>query len=112
MRKRLLGLAGASALLLASASLSVAQTPQNPQTKVVTTTQTQAVQNADGTWTVIEYPVNKEVIVDLTPGVNLTGATGRAKVHRMADHTMLHVDLSGLTGVNALNLYAVDPSGK
>ncbi|HEX7174633.1 MAG TPA: hypothetical protein VF240_05055 [Pyrinomonadaceae bacterium] len=122
MCKRLLNTACAVALVFAAAAAVNAQdTPkptttdtQKPTTTTTVTTQTtQAVQNADGTWTVIEYPANKEVVVDLTPGLNMTaGATGRAKVHRMADHTMLHLDLSGVTGVEALNLYAVDPAGR
>jgi len=114
MSKRLLSTACAVALVFAAAAAAYAQdTPKQPTqtTTTVTTQTTQAVQNADGTWTVIEYPANKEVVVDLTPGMNLTGAKGTAKVHRMADHTMLHVDLSGLTDVKSLNLYAVDPSG-
>jgi hypothetical protein len=70
------------------------------------------VQNADGTWTVIEYPVNKEVIVNLTPGSTLTGANGTAKIVRMADHTMINLNATGLNNVTGLNLYAVDPLGK
>ena len=113
MRKSLLSTACVVALVFAAAAAVYAQeTPKPTTTTTVTTQTTQAVQNADGTWTVIEYPVNKEVVVDLTPGVSLTGATGRARVQRMADHTMLHVDLTGLTNVSALNLYAVDPSGR
>src|SRR5687767_15876578 len=42
------------------------QQPQQTQTTVTTQT-TQAVQNSDGTWTVIQYPANKEVVVDFTP---------------------------------------------
>jgi hypothetical protein len=118
--RRLINLAGCGALAFAFAVVAFAQDTTKPPTQqtttqttttTVATKTTQAVQNADGTWTVIEYPADKEVVVDLTPGMNLTGATGRAKVHRMADHTMLHVDLTGLTNVNALNLYAVDPTG-
>lgn len=113
MRRSLLSTACAVALVFAAAAAVYAQeTPKPTTTTTVTTQTTQAVQNADGTWTVIEYPANKEVVVDLTPGMNLTGATGRARVQRMADHTMLHVDLTGLTNVSALNLYAVDPSGR
>ena len=115
MSKRILALAGA--LVLATAAVTFAQETQNPtptasKTVTVTTQTTQAVQNADGTWTVIEYPVDKEVVVDLTPGMNLAGAMGRARVKRMADHTMVHLDLSGLSNVDGLSLYAVDPYGK
>jgi hypothetical protein len=114
MSKRLLGLAASAALVLASAAAALAQNTQQPQNVTVKTqTQTsQAVQNPDGTWTVIEYPAGKEVVVDLTPGMDISGATGRARVMRMNDHTMVHLDLSGITNVDGLNLYAVDPYGK
>ena len=113
MSKRLLSLAGSAALTLASAAATLAQNTQNQAPSVTVTTQTtQAVQNPDGTWTVIEYPSGREVVVDLTPGMNITGATGRARVHRMSDHTMIHLDLSGLSNVDGLNLYAVDPQGR
>lgn len=115
MSKRLLSAAGVAALVCASGVAALAQDtpPQQPTTTTTVTTQTtQAVQNPDGTWTVVEFPADREVVVDLTPGVTLKNATGRARVMRMKDHTMLHVDLSGLTDVSSLNLYAVDPLGK
>jgi hypothetical protein len=105
MSKRLLCIVGGIVLSLATVSAALAQ---NTQPTTVTTTQTTAVQNADGTWTVVEYPVNKEVIVNLTP-TTIPTATGRAKIHRMADGTMVTLDVSGLTNVSNLNLYAVDP---
>jgi hypothetical protein len=107
MSKRLLCIAGSILLLLASASLAFAQQPTN-----TTNTQTTAVQNADGSWTVIEYPVGKEVIVDLTPTSMIPGAGGRARVMRMGDQTTINVDLLGLTGsASNYNLYAIEPSG-
>jgi hypothetical protein len=106
MSKRLLCIVGGIVLSLATISVAFAQT--TPTTTTTTTTQTTAVQNADGTWTVIEYPVNKEVIVNLTP-TTIPTATGRARIHRMADGTMVNLDVSGLTNVSNLNLYAVDP---
>jgi hypothetical protein len=107
MSKRLLYLAGCCALVAALASVSFAQTT------TVTTTQTQAVQNPDGSWTVIQYPTDKEVVVDLTPGTTFVNAHGRAKIFRKADGTTIALDLSGLPAdASALNLYAVDPFGK
>jgi hypothetical protein len=102
MSKRLFCVLGGIILSFATFSAALAQTP------VTTTTQTTAVQNADGTWTVIEYPVNKEVTVNLTP-VTIPTARGRAVIHRMADGTMINLDVSGLTDVSTLNLYAIDP---
>lgn len=117
MSKRLLNFWGCCALLLGLAAAAVAQTTpttqQPTQQTTVTTQTTQTVQNADGTWSVIEYPVQKEVIVEFTPGANYNTAKGRAKVMRMADHTMINLDLSGLPAdVTSVNLYAVDPLGK
>jgi len=108
MSKRLLSIAGAVLLSLAAASLTFAQQP----TTTTTTTQTTAVQNADGSWTVVEYPVGKEVMVDLTPTTIIPGAGGHARIMRTADGTTINLDLRGLTGdANSYNLYAVEPSG-
>src|SRR2546423_1299818 len=108
MSKGLLYLAGCCALVAALASVSFAQ-----QTTTVTTTQTQAVQNPDGSWTVVQYPTGKEVVVDFTPGTTFATAHGRAKIIRKADGTSIALDLSGLPAdATGLNLYAVDPSGK
>jgi hypothetical protein len=101
---------------LAVGSFAQTQTPttqQPTQQTTVTTQTTQTVQNVDGSWSVIEYPAQKEVIVDFTPGANYNTAKGRAKVMRMPDHTMINLDLSGLPAdVTSVNLYAVDPLGK
>jgi len=103
MSKRLLSIAGAILLCLAFASLTFAQQP----------TRTTAVQNPDGSWTVIEYPVGKEVMVDLTPTTLIPGAGGHARILRSADGTLINLDLAGLTGDAAnYNLYAVEPSGR
>lgn len=118
MSKRSLNFWGCCALVLGLAGVSFAQTqtpttPQPTQQTTVTTQTTQTVQNADGSWSVIEYPAQKEVIVDFTPGANYNTAKGRAKVMRMPDHTMINLDLSGLPAdVTSVNLYAVDPMGK
>jgi hypothetical protein len=106
MSKRLICFLGGLVLSLTTVSTTLSQTAQT-----TTTTQTTTVQNEDGTWTVIEYPVNKEVTVNLTPS-GIPNATGRAVIHRMANGTMVNLDVSGLTNVSSLNLYAVDPFGK
>jgi hypothetical protein len=119
MSRRLLKLAGCCALALGLAPAAFAQETQNPQpqpqqTQTTTTTQTtQAVQNSDGSWSVIQYPANKEVVVDFAPAPTFSTAKGRAKIMRMSDHTMVTLDLSGLPADAAgMNLYAVDPLGK
>jgi hypothetical protein len=102
MRKYLLSIAGAMMLSLLMAGTAVAQE-----------TKTTLVQNSDGTWTVVEYPVDKEVIVNLTPTSSIPGAVGTARIRRMPDHTMINLDLKGITGdVTNFNLYAVDQTGK
>ncbi len=111
MSRRLLSFAGAAALVLAAAGAAFAQDQQ--PTTVVTGQTTQAVQNPDGTWTVIQYPTGKEVVVDFTPGTTYSTAHGRARVIRTADGTKIALDLSGLPAdAAAMNLYAVDPFGK
>jgi hypothetical protein len=117
MSRRLFNFAAAGALALSLAPAAFAQEtqPAQPtQTQTTTTTQTtQAVQNSDGSWTVVQYPANKEVVVDFAPAPTFSTARGRAKVMRMSDHTMVTLDLSGLPAdASAMNLYAVDPLGK
>ncbi|HEY0380348.1 MAG TPA: anti-sigma factor [Pyrinomonadaceae bacterium] len=109
MSRRLLSVLGGVVLSLATVNAVLAQDTQPTTTTTVTTKQTAVVQNADGSWTVVEYPVDKEVTVNLTP-LNVANATGRAVIHRMADGTMINLNLAGLPNeVSALNLYAVDP---
>jgi hypothetical protein len=72
---------------------------------------TEVVQNPDGTYTVIEYPVGKEVSINLTP-ITVTGSTGVARVMRAADGTKVWVDLTGVPSTTTnMFAYAVDPSG-
>jgi len=107
MSRRLLCILGGAVLSLTAAGAALAQTQTT-----TTATQTTAVQNADGSWTVVEYPVDKEVTVDLTPN-GIANATGRAVIHRMADGTSINLNLSGLPNdVSSLNLYAVDAAGR
>jgi len=108
MTKKLISILGALVLSLSVAGLTFGQ-----QTKTTTTTTvTKSVQNPDGTWTVVEYPVGKEVVVDLTPTTTITGATGRATILRNPDGTTVRVNLTGIPADMAnLNLYAVDPTG-
>jgi len=105
MRRRLSGVLGTTLLLLSLAAIAVGQT----QTTVVT--KTEAVQNPDGTYTIVEYPVGKETVVTLTP-IGLNGATGTATILRAADGTAIKVNLASLPAeVKSMNVYAVDPTG-
>jgi hypothetical protein len=104
MSKNLLGVAAAAILGLASAGLALGQT--------TTTTVTKTVQNPDGTYTVIEYPAKKEVMINMNP-VGITGAKGMATILRDDAGTRVKVNLTDVPAdVTALTLYAVDDSGK
>ena len=75
-------------------------------------TKTTVVQNADGSWSVIEYPVGKEVTINLSPVTTVTGSTGVARVMRAADGTKVWVDLSNVPATTStMYAYAVDPAG-
>lgn len=111
MKKNILLTIGGSLIL--SATLTGAAIAQDTTTKMTTTTtKTEVVQNPDGSYSVIEYPVGKEVVVQLTPNAEIGTATGTARVMRMDKETMVNFDLSGV-GNSAASYYAytVDPTG-
>ncbi len=98
-------------LLLTAVFSTGAFAQDSTQTTTTTLTKTEVVQNADGSYSVIEYPVGKEVTVDLTP-LSMSGAKGLARVMRMSDGTKVYVDLNGVTGeAKSFYAYAIDPSG-
>ena len=75
-------------------------------------TKKEVIVNADGSYTVIEYPVGKEVVVNLTPATSIASAKGIARVIRSADGTKVYFDMSDLPAtVTSYNAYAVDPTG-
>ena len=101
MKNSLLRILAAFALCLAAAAVALAQT----------TTVTKTVQNPDGTYTIIEYPAKKEIMLDLSP-VNITGAKGVATILRDDDGTRIKLNLTNVPAdVTAMNLYAVDDTG-
>src|ERR1700752_302774 len=101
MSKHVLSILGAAILTLAISAIALAQT----------TTVTKAVQNPDGTYTIIEYPVKKEVTVALTP-INVTGAKGVATILRDDDGTRIKLNLTDVPAdLSAMTLYAVDDKG-
>jgi hypothetical protein len=111
VKDKLFGFGAGILLSTALTGFAIAQDTTTKTTTTTTTTQRQVVQNPDGSWTVIEYPVDKEVTVELTPH-GMQGAKGWARVMRKADGTTVSVDLSGLPA-DAKNyyVYAVDPAG-
>ncbi|MEO6049775.1 MAG: hypothetical protein ABIP78_00380, partial [Pyrinomonadaceae bacterium] len=115
-KKYILCMVAGLAASLAAGGSAIAQDPTPTPTKTtttVTTKTTKTMQNPDGSYTVIEYPENKEVIVDLTPTSMLPGASGRARIMRQGMDTVINLDLTGMKGdLNSYNLYAIDPMGK
>ncbi len=80
MTKRLLSTLGCAALAFASAAATAAQ-----QTKTTTTTTTQTtktIQHADGTYTVIEYPADREVTVELSPAFSRRDSSASLTLRR------------------------------
>ncbi len=103
MKRKVLSVLAGAVLTLAAAALALGQ-----QT---TTTVTKTVQNPDGTYTVIEYPAKKEVIVNLSP-ISIQGAKGVATILRDDTGTRIKLNLTSVPAdVNALTLYAVDNTG-
>ena len=101
MRKTLTSFFGTALILAALAAVAVSQ--------VVTKVQT--VQNPDGTYTIVEYPVGKETVVTLNP-VGITGATARGTIIRDDNGTTIKLNLASLPAdLAGLNIYAVDPTG-
>ncbi len=101
MKKQGRGVLAAVVLSLATAALAFGQT----------TTVTKTVQNPDGTYTVIEYPAKKEVMLNLNP-VKITGAKGVATILRDDDGTRIKLNLTSIPAdVSALTLYAIDDTG-
>ena len=105
MKKQGLSVLAAAVLCLATAAFALGQ-------ETTTTTKvTKTVQNPDGTYTVIEYPAKKEVMINLNP-VNITGAKGVATILRDDDGTRIKLNLTSIPAdVTTLNLYAVDDTG-
>jgi len=102
MSKHILSVLGAVMLTLAIAAIALAQE--------TTTTVKKAVQNPDGTYTIIEYPVKKEVVVNLTP-INVP-AKGVATILRDDDGTRIKLNLTDVPAdLTAMTLYAVDDKG-
>ena len=99
-----------SAAVVAAAQTTVTTTPTTVVTQTPTTV-TKTVQNPDGTYTVIEYPVGKEVQLTLNP-VTLTNSKAVATILRDDNGTKVVVNMTGVPAdVSAINLYAIDDTG-
>src|SRR5258708_12355160 len=82
MSKGLIIIFGAAMLLVSLALVSAGQVRR------VTT-----IQNPDGTYTIVEYPVGRETVVTLSP-VGLTAARGRATILRDPSGTTIKLNLT------------------
>jgi len=103
MSKHVLSVLGAVMLTLAIAAIALGQ-------ETTTTTAKKVVQNPDGTYTIIEYPVKKEVVVNLTP-INVP-AKGVATILRDDDGTRIKLNLTEVPAdLTAMTLYAIDDKG-
>lgn len=87
-------------------------TPATTTTTTTTTMAKEVVQNADGSYSVIEYPIGKEVTVEIMPTDKAMTAKGMARVMRGDTETMVDLDLTGLDATSNYYVYAVDPMGK
>jgi len=91
-------------LAVATLFLAMAANSQDTKTKVV--------MNSDGSYSVIEYPMDKEVNVRLLPMQGLSG-TGMARVMRTANGTKVYFDFSNSPADwKEVYAYAVDPAGR
>src|SRR6185295_5754744 len=104
MRKHALSIVAGALLCLSTAALALGQTP-------TTATVTTAVQNPDGTYTIIEYPAKKEVTLNLTPIAD-PNVKGVATILRDDDGTRIKLNLTNLpANLTALTVYAIDDTG-
>lgn len=110
MSQKALTLLAGVVLMISTVAVSLGQQPVTTTTTPTTVTQT--VQHPDGTFTVVEYPIGKEVQVTLNP-IGITNANGIATIIRDDAGTRIKLNLTGMPAdVTALNLYAVDEAGK
>lgn len=118
MKKHAIAILAAGVFSVTTAAATMGQTepqpqPQTPTTQTTTTPKTQAVvQNPDGTYTVVEFPANKEIQVTLDPS-SPTAGTGMATILRDDTGTKVKIHLAKLpTTTTTMNLYAIDDMGK
>src|SRR6188508_3497948 len=103
MKENVMRILTATVLVLAAAAIVLGQT--------TTTTVTKTVQNPDGTYTIIEYPAKKEVMINLNP-VTITGAKGVATILRDDTGTRIKLNLTNVPAdLTSMTLYAVDDKG-
>ena len=111
MSKKPISMLAGAILVLSSGALALAQETTKTTVTQTPTTVTKTVQHPDGSFTVIEYPVGKEVKINLNP-VTLTNSKGVATILRDDSGTKIVLNLSDVPAdVTGVNLYAVDETG-
>jgi len=96
-------------LLLSAGAIALAFCVGSAAAQVATTKK--VVVNPDGSYSVIEYPVGKEVNLSLVPAGTIAGK-GVVRVTRSAEGTHLVFNMTGIpTDVTNYYAYAVDPTG-
>ena len=111
MSKKPISVLAGAILVLSSGALALAQETTTTTVTQTPTTVTKTVQHPDGSFTVIEYPVGKEVKINLNP-VTLTNSKGAATILRDDSGTKIVLNLSDVPAdVKGVNLYAVDETG-
>jgi hypothetical protein len=111
MTKKAVTILAGVILALSAGSLAMGQQPTTTTVTQTPSTVTKTVQHPDGTFTVIEYPVKKEVKVTLNPVAPIK-STGFATILRDDAGTRIVANVSDVPAdVTAINLYAVDDTG-
>lgn len=101
MNRRFLG---SLCVVIAIAATAVGIAAQDKKKEVIV--------NPDGSYTVIEYPVDKEVTVNLMPATTFATAKGIARVIRSANGTKVYFDVSDLpAAATGYYAYVIDPAG-
>jgi len=99
-----------AALILSPATFAAAQTTTTTVTQTPTTV-TKTVQHPDGSYTVIEYPVGKEVQLTLNP-ISLPTSKAVGTILRDDNGTRVVLNLTDVPAdVSGMNVYAVDDAG-
>ena len=96
-----------SSLLLLAMAFSLSVVTVYGSNRVLPTAVTQ-----DDTWTVIEYPEGREVIVELKPGMAMAEAKATAHVTRTGNDTAINLEVTGAIGAETTHqVYVVDSLG-
>lgn len=98
--------------LLSLAATSRASVKISPLLRAAPSPVVSTARSQDETWTVIEYPEGREVVVELKPAASTPSAKGTARVTRSSNETAVSLEVTGLTDEPSVyQVYAVDFMG-